>query len=90
MCTNSTISARKRRVREFFKFKVKFRAVVRYVTAVFYCLPIYYLRQGGYAIVVVCLFVCLSVCPLRKGSRTDLHEILREGWQWASEQMVKV
>jgi len=55
-----------------------------------------YLRQGGYVIVVVCLFVCLSVCvsvcqlaTLRKDFRMDLHEIFREGWQWANEQIVK-
>jgi len=36
--------------------------------------------------------LCLSVCPLaavRKNFRTDLHEIFREGWQWANEQMTK-
>jgi len=44
-----------------------------------------YLRQGGY---VVCLFVCL-LATLRKNFQTGLHEIFREGWQWASEQMVK-
>jgi len=43
-----------------------------------------YLRQGGYIIIVVCRFVCLSA-TLRKNFRTDLHEICREGWQWASE-----
>jgi len=35
------------------------------------------------------LFVCLSVfllATLRKDFRTDLHEIFREGWQWANEQ----
>jgi len=40
----------------------------------------------------VCLSVCLSVClfaTLRKNFLTDLHEIFREGWQWASEQMFK-
>jgi len=47
----------------------------------------YYLRQGGYVIVVVfsvvCFFVCLSVSNLaQKNVRTDLHEIFREGWQW--------
>ena len=47
-----------------------------------------YLRQRGYVIVVVCLFVCL-LATLRKNVRMDLHEILREGWQWASEQMIK-
>ena len=26
---------------------------------------------------------------MRKKFRTDLHEIFREGWQWANEQMVK-
>jgi len=38
-----------------------------------------------------CLSVCLSVClltTLRKNFRTDLHEIFREGWQWAIEQVV--
>jgi len=38
------------------------------------------------------LFVCLSVCllgALRKNCRTDLHEIFREGWQWADEQKIK-
>ena len=35
---------------------------------------------------------CLSVCLLatsRKNFRTDLHEIFREGWQWADEQTIK-
>jgi len=35
-----------------------------------------------------CLPVCL-LATLRKNFRTDLHEILREGWQQASEQMIK-
>jgi len=48
-----------------------------------------YLRQGGYVIIVVCLSVCLSVNNLRKNFWTDLHEIFREGWQWASEQMIE-
>ena len=55
----------------------------------------HYLRQGGYVIVEV-LSVCLSVCLMsvivpfrRKNSRTDLHEIFREGWQWAIEQTIK-
>jgi len=50
----------------------------------YYC----YFRQGGYVIVVVCLFVCL-LATLRKNVRTDLHKICRQGWQWADEQMVK-
>jgi len=36
---------------------------------------------------------CLSVCllaTLRKNFRTDLHEVFREGWQWAKEQMIKL
>ena len=60
--------------------------------SVFLILFCYYLRQEAYVIVVVCLSVCLSVCllaTLRKNFRTDLHEIFREGWQWASEQMNK-
>ena len=37
-------------------------------------------------------YVCLSVyllANLHKNVRTDLHEIFREGWQWANEQMIK-
>ena len=49
----------------------------------------YYLRQWGYAIVVVCLSVCL-LATLRKNFWTDLREIFRElGWLWANEQMIK-
>jgi len=36
--------------------------------------------------------VCLSVCLLTtlcKNFQMDLHEIFREGWQWANEQMIK-
>jgi len=33
------------------------------------------------------LFVCL-LATVRKNFRTDLHEIFREGWQWASKQML--
>jgi len=47
-----------------------------------------YLRQGGYAFIVVCLSVCL-LATLHKNLRTDLHEIFREGWQSANEQMIK-
>jgi len=39
-----------------------------------------------------CFRRCLSVCllaTLRKNFQTDLHVILREGWQWANEQMIK-
>ena len=44
-----------------------------------------------------CLFLCLSVClffvcllaTLRRNFRTDLREILSEGWQWFNEQMIK-
>jgi len=48
----------------------------------------FYLRQGGYVFVVVCLSVCL-LAMLRKNYRTDLHEIFRECWQWATEQTFK-
>jgi len=34
------------------------------------------------------LFVCL-LATLRKNVQTDLHEIFREGWPWAIEQMIK-
>ena len=37
---------------------------------------VYYLRQGGYVIVAVCLLATLC-----KHLQTDLHEIFREGWQ---------
>jgi len=48
--------------------------VVRYI----------YLRQGGCVFVIVCL---LAAFP--KFFQTDLHEIFKEGWQWANEQMLK-
>jgi len=38
------------------------------------------------------LSVCLSVCLLAtlcKNFWTDFHELFGEGWQWASEQMIK-
>ena len=36
------------------------------------------------------LFVCLFVNNFaQKNVGTDLHEIFKEGWQWASEQMMK-
>jgi len=39
------------------------------------------------------LFVCLSVrvfvSNVVQKFQTDLHEIFRKGWQWASEQMIK-
>jgi len=37
----------------------------------------------------VCLPVCLLLATLRKNFVTDLHEIFREGWQWANEQLIK-
>jgi len=36
----------------------------------------------------VCLFFCL-LATLCKNFQTDLHEIFTEGWQSASEQMIK-
>ena len=51
-----------------------------------------YLRQGGHVLVVDCLSACLFVsllATLRKNFRTDLHEISREGWQWANELTIK-
>jgi len=38
---------------------------------------------------ILCCRRCLFVCPLatlRKNFQMDLHEICREGWQWANEQ----
>ena len=38
------------------------------------------------------MFSSLSVCllaTLRKNFQTDLHDILRENWQWADKQMIK-
>jgi len=40
----------------------------------------------------ICNRRCLSIsvlATLRKNLQTDLHEIFREGWQWANEQMIK-
>jgi len=49
-------------------------------------MPSRYLRQGGYVFIVVCL-----LATLHENVRTDLHEIFREGWQWAMaiEQTIK-
>jgi len=38
------------------------------------------------------LFACLPVCLLatfRKIFQTDLHEIFKDGWQWAGKQRIK-
>jgi len=48
----------------------------------------FYLRQGRYVIVVVCLFVCL-LATLRNCERICLKLLGKLGWQWADEQMVK-
>jgi len=53
-----------------------------------YCVFFITSANEGYVFVVVCLSVCL-LATLRKNFRTHLHAILREGWQWASEQMIK-
>jgi len=40
----------------------------------------------------LCFHCCLSVCSLatlRKNFQTDFHEIFRECWRWANEQMIK-
>jgi len=47
-----------------------------------------YLCLGGYVIVDVCLSVCL-LATLHKNFQTDLHEIFREDWQQANEQLIK-
>ena len=50
-----------------------------------------YLRRGSYVVVVVCLFVCLFglLATLRENFRTKLHEVSKEGRQWATEPLVK-
>ena len=57
-----------------------------------YCkICIYYLHQGGYVFVIVCLSVCLPVCLLAtlcKNFWMDLYESFREGWQWANKQLI--
>ena len=45
-------------------------------------------KEGMFSSLFVCLFVCL-LATLRKNFQTDLHEIFRESWQWANEQMAK-
>jgi len=35
------------------------------------------------------MFVCLSVSNFAQKFQTDLHEIFRKGWQWASKQVIK-
>ena len=43
-----------------------------------------YFLQGGYVFIIVCLPVRLLAT-----SKMDLHKIFREGWQSASEEMIK-
>jgi len=45
---------------------------------------IYYLHQGAYVFVVVCL-----LATFHKNFQTDLHEIFRQGLQLAYEQTIK-
>ena len=62
-------------------------ATVQFITRIYYtCITTFYLRQEGYVIVVVCMFVSNFA---QKNFQTDLHEILKEGWQWADEQTIK-
>ena len=49
----------------------------------------YYLRQGGYVIVVVYLSVCLSVSNFVQKLPNRFAWNFQEGWQWANEQMFK-
>jgi len=58
------------------------------LVTVTYWFRFHYLCQGGYVIVGV-LFVCCLLATLLKNFQTDLHEIFRKGWQWASEQTTK-
>ena len=54
--------------------------------------PLVFVVTSAKEVMFSSLFVCLSVCllaTLRKNFQTDLHEIFREGWQWASEQMIR-
>jgi len=46
-----------------------------------------YLCQGGCVFVIVCLSVCYQLCT--ENFQTDLHISFVEGWQLASEQMIK-
>ena len=50
--------------------------------------PIYLFLTSAKEVMFSSLFVCL-LATLRKNFRTDLHEIFREGWQWANEQTIK-
>jgi len=45
-------------------------------------------KEDAIDVVVVCLSVC-RLATLRKNFQTDLHDIFREGWQWANEQKIK-
>ena len=49
-------------------------------------------KEVMFSSLLVCLSVCLSVGLLatlrKKNFRRDLHEIFREGWQWAIEQIL--
>jgi len=49
-----------------------------------------YLHHGGYVIVVVCLSVCVYVSNFAQKLPNGFAWNFREGWQWASEQMIKM
>jgi len=50
----------------------------------------HYLRQAGYVIVIVCVFVYLSVSNFEQKLPNGFAlNIFRAGWQWASEQIIK-
>jgi len=59
---------------------------------IYICLFIFWLLPPPRRIIIV--VVCLSVCffcllaTLCKNFQTDLYEIFREGWQWASQQTI--
>ena len=49
-------------------------------------------NEDMFSSLFVCLSISLSVCLLAtlcKNFQTDLHEIFRESWQWANEQVIK-
>ena len=47
-------------------------------------------KEVMFSSLFVCLYVCLCLlATLHKNFQMALHDIFREGWQWASEQMIK-
>jgi len=72
----------------FFSHLCNFALLLLLQKLIFLCKIYFLLTPTKTLCFVVCLFACL-LATLHKNFVTDLHEILREGGQWANEQIIK-